>query len=176
MKNKELMLPVLAMFVVTAASNYLVEIPINSWLTYGAFSYPFSFLITELTNNAWGPQKARQVVYISFMFALIISFSFMNAQIAFASSIAFLVGQLLDITIFNQLRQQSWWVAPATASIVASLIDTIIFFSLAFYGTPLSWVTLACGDFMVKLLVDLAMLLPFRLAIRSRWQTQLAFG
>jgi uncharacterized PurR-regulated membrane protein YhhQ (DUF165 family) len=159
------MAAVFAMITFTAASNFLVEIPINNWLTWGTFTYPFTFLVSELTNRFYGPRLARRVVYFGFAAAIALSFSLLNRRIALASSIAFLVGQLLDISVFNRLRRQTWWVAPAGASFAASFVDTLIFFSLAFAGTQVPWVTLGLGDFGIKVLMDLGLLLPFRLAL-----------
>lgn len=160
------------MFVITAASNYLVEFPLNDWLTWGAFSYPLTFLVTEITNRSYGPQVARKVVYIGFFFAVLLAFTCMNPRIALASSLAFLCGQLLDIAIFNRLRQGAWWLAPGVSSVVASFIDTAIFFTIAFIGEPIPWLTLAAGDFGVKLLMDIVMLLPFRLAMGQNTSLQ----
>lgn len=174
-QNYHITSPVIALFTITAASNYLVEFSINDWLTWGAFSYPLSFLVTELTNRSYGPQVARKAVYIAFFFAVLLAFICMNRRIAIASSLAFLCGQLLDIAIFNRLRQSAWWLAPGVSSVVASLLDTGIFFTVAFIGEPVPWVTLAAGDFGIKLLMDLAMLLPFRLLMQKKtpWQTAL---
>lgn len=175
-KSHRIAAPVLAMFFITAASNYLVEFPLNDWLTWGAFTYPITFLVTELTNRTYGPQVARKVVYIGFFFAVLLAFSCMNPRIALASSLAFLCGQLLDIAIFNHLRQGAWWLAPGVSSVVASFIDTAIFFTVAFIGEPLPWMTLAAGDFGVKILMDLVMLLPFRFAIQKNAQWQLHYA
>lgn len=157
---------VLAMVLIVIASNYLVQFPINEWLTYGSFPYALSFLINELTNRFHGPKKARQVVYIGFIVGIILSFWLAPPKIAFASGLAFLISQLLDISIFNKLRQSAWWQAPFFASFLASLIDTSIFWSVAFWGEPVPALSWAVGDFFFKLLVDVGMLLPFRLAIR----------
>lgn len=157
------------MVIVTIASNYLVEIPLGNWLTWGAFTYPFSFLVSELMNRFYGPRKARQVVYAGFLVAVFLAFGWMNRRIAFASSMAFLVGQLLDISVYNKFRRGSWWLAPGLASISASMIDTIIFFSVAFAGTAEPWIRLAIGDFSIKLSMDLCLLLPFRLVL---WRGQ----
>lgn len=159
---------IISMVVAVAASNYLVEIPINDWLTYGAFTYPLTFLVTEVTNYCYGPRWARRVVYVGFVVAVALSLLFMNPQIACASGLAFLVGQLLDISVFRRLRQQAWWMAPACASVLGSLVDTVIFFSIAFFGQGMLMLTLAAGDFVVKLLVDVLMLLPFRFFLWRR--------
>lgn len=168
MRNKsvELSFAVIAMIIIVAASNYLVEIPINNWLTWGAFTYPFTFLVTELTNYHYGPKNARQVVYAGFAVAVLFSFMLMNPQIALASSIAFLVGQLLDVSVFNRLRQKRWWIAPAAASALAGVVDTAIFFSIAFFGGD--WIALAFGDLAIKLSMDLMLLVPFRMMLWQR--------
>ena len=153
----------LAMIFAIVISNILVEIPINNWLTYGAFTYPLTFLVTELTNYYYGPKLARRVVYIGFLVAFFLSLFLANIQIACASACAFLVGQLLDIGVFTHLRRRSWWLAPTLASFLGSLIDTLVFFSLAFWGQGLLILTLGAGDLGIKLVMDLAMLLPFRM-------------
>jgi queuosine precursor transporter len=163
--NKGMSVAIIAMMLVIASSNYLVQIEINKWLTWGAFTYPFSFFITEIINRFYGPKKARQVVYIGFTIAVALGLMFMNQQIAFASSVAFLASQLLDIGIFNQLRKARWWLAPGVASLLASFVDTLIFFYLAFYGQEVSWLQLGFGDLGIKLLMDLLLLLPFRMAL-----------
>jgi uncharacterized PurR-regulated membrane protein YhhQ (DUF165 family) len=154
-----------AMALILAASNYLVEIPIGNWLTWGAFTYPFSFLASELMNRFYGAHQARQVVYVGFLVAVILAFSWMNPRIAIASSTAFLMGQLLDISVFNRFRKRSWWIAPGLASVSASIVDTLIFFSIAFAGTTVPWIQLAVGDLCIKLVMDLGLLLPFKIAL-----------
>jgi len=159
----------LAMVWVVVLSNILVMYPINDWLTWGAFSYPLSFLVNELTNRLYGPQQARKVVYLGFIFAAILSSYLSTPQIAFASLSSFLISQLLDISIFNRLRKAAWWYGPLVASVSASLVDTAAFWFLAFWNEEISMILkLACGDFAVKCLMDIAFLLPFRLImIRS---------
>lgn len=169
-QNSSIIAAVVSMMIFTAASNYLVEIPISDWLTWGSFTYPLTFLVTELTNYYHGPKIARRVVYIGFTVAVTLSFMWMNRRIALASSCAFLFGQLLDISVFTHLRRKRWWIAPAAASVSASAIDTALFFSLAFAGQNVPWVTLAIGDFGVKLAMDLGMLLPFRWILWNRLQ------
>lgn len=170
---------VLAMAVVVTASNILVQYPINDLLTWGAFSYPVAFLITDLTNRALGPVRARKVVYVGFAIAVLLSLYFADPRIAVASGSAFLVAQLLDIAIFDRLRKQTWWLAPVASSTVASALDTFIFFWLAFAATGIPftlfgisfgetgvpWQTLALGDYLVKIGVALVMLIPFRLLL-----------
>lgn len=153
---------VAAMSALVATSNVLVQFPINDWLTWAAFTYPICFLVTDLTNRALGPDAARRVVYVGFALGVVLSVSLASWRIGLASGTAFLVAQLLDVKIFDRLRQATWWQAPLVSSTLASALDTALFFSLAFVGTGVPWVTLALGDFAVKLAMALAMLLPFR--------------
>ena len=158
-------------------SNYLVQFPINKFnlqeiLTYGAFSYPISFLITDLANRRFGKEKARKLVYFGFTFGILltlfISTNFndvISIRIAIGSGTAFLVAQLVDIEIFQNLRNKIWFIAPMTSSVFGSFIDTFLFFSISLLGTGTPWVTLAFGDLFVKLLMSLLMLIPFRLLI-----------
>ena len=167
------------MGVVVLASNYLVQFPINHYglneiLTYGAFSYPIAFLITDLANRSFGKVVARKIVYIGFAigisFTLLFSTNFadlISIRIAIGSGTAFLVAQLLDVQIFDKLRQKKWFVAPLTSSLIGSTVDTFIFFSISFYGTGIPWVTLSLGDLSVKIFVTLLMLIPFRLLLKT---------
>ena len=167
------------MGVVVLASNYLVQFPINYYglneiLTYGAFSYPIAFLITDLANRSFGKVVARKIVYIGFAigisFTLLFSTNFtdlISIRIAIGSGTAFLVAQLLDVQIFDKLRQKKWFVAPLTSSLIGSTVDTFIFFSISFYGTGVPWVTLSLGDLSVKIFVALLMLIPFRLLLKT---------
>lgn len=155
-----------AMSITVIVSNYLVLFPINDWLTWGAFPYPISLLITELTNSLYGPKKARKVVYVGFLLAVLLSIKLATPKIALASGIAFLTSQFLDIFIFNKLRQAPWWQAPFFASLIASLVDATIFWNIAFWGEDVPLLTWAIGDTSVKLLIDIAMLTPFRLMMR----------
>jgi hypothetical protein len=157
----------LAMVVIVILSNYLVSFPINDWLTWGAFSYPIAFLVTELTNQLHGPKLARRVVYVGFAIAVVLSIWLATPKIALASGVAFLCSQLLDIFVFNKLRRATWWYAPLFSSFAASVVDSAIFWTIAFWGEPVPLITWAIGDTGVKFLVDLAMLTPFRLAIRN---------
>jgi uncharacterized PurR-regulated membrane protein YhhQ (DUF165 family) len=159
-----------AMMAVVAASNLLVQHPftplgLEQVLTWGAFTYPVSFLVTDLTNRCAGPAMARRVVYAGFALGVILSAILSEPRIAAASGVAFLVGQLLDITVFNRLRQASWWKAPFAASALGSIVDTALFFSLAFAGTDVPWLSLGAGDLCVKLLYAVILLVPFRLAM-----------
>jgi queuosine precursor transporter len=159
---KELWLPTLAMIIIVVVSNIVVQIPINDWLTWGALTYPVCFLVTDLTNRRYGPAKARLVVYAGFALAVILSIWFAGARIAVASGTAFLLAQLVDVYVFNRLRGLAWWQTPLISSTLASALDTALFFSIAFYATPVPWVTLGIGDFGVKLVLALGMLIPFR--------------
>jgi len=160
---------VTAMALIVAASNYLVQFAINDWLTWAAFSYPVSFLITDLCNRTIGPRQARKVVYVGFAFAVILSIWLATPRIAIASGSAFLAAQVLDIFIFDRIRHsRRWWLPPLASSSVASALDTVIFFSIAFAGTAVPWISLGTGDYLVKLGMALVMLLPFGIAVRSR--------
>ncbi|MCL2309817.1 MAG: VUT family protein [Proteobacteria bacterium] len=155
----------LAMAAVVVSSNWLVQFPINDWLTYGAFTYPLAFLVSELTNRRAGPQAARQVAWLGFALAICVSAQLAPVRIAAASGLAFLCAQLLDISVFHRLRRQSWWRAPLIASVLASILDTAIFFSCAFAGTDMPWLTLAAGDLAFKLTMAIFLLMPFRLLL-----------
>ena len=165
------------MGVVVVISNYLVQFPVqflglSEVLTYGAFSYPVTFLITDLANRAYGKLVARKVVYIGFFIGIILTLfvstnfaDIISIRIAIGSGIAFFIAQNLDVQIFDQLRKRTWFIAPLFSSTLGSLADTFLFFSIAFYGTGIPWITLALGDLAVKLLITLAMLIPFRLLL-----------
>ena len=167
------------MGVVVVISNYLVQFPINYYglneiLTYGAFSYPIAFLITDLANRSYGKRVARKIVYFGFVlgigFTVLFSTDFadlISIRIAIGSGIAFLTAQLLDVQIFDRLRKKEWFVAPLTSSMIGSTIDTFLFFSISFYGTGVPWVTLSLGDLIVKVIVALIMLIPFRLLLKT---------
>ena len=166
------------MGLVVLASNYLVQFPIKYYgleeiLTYGAFSYPIAFLITDLANRSFGKLVARKIVYIGFtigiLFTLIFSTNFtdlISIRIAIGSGTAFIIAQLLDVQIFDQLRQKKWFIAPLTSSLIGSTVDTFLFFSISFYGTGVPWVTLSLGDLSVKILVAIIMLIPFRILLK----------
>ncbi len=155
----------LAMVIIIVSSNILVQYPLGDWLTWGAITYPFSFLVVDLANRYHGPQAARRIVYVGFIFAVVLSAWLATPRIAVASGTAFLCAELLDVTVFNRLRRRIWWQPPLVSTLAASVLDTAIFFSLAFAGTGVPWVTLAVGDFGVKLAIALFALLPFRLAL-----------
>ncbi|WP_269585180.1 queuosine precursor transporter [Roseibium sp. Sym1] len=201
---------ILAMAIVVAASNFLVQFPVQhvvgginlaDTLTWGAFTYPIAFLVTDLTNRRFGASAARKVVVTGFVLAIVVPMvfwafneAFTTPRILIASGTAFLVAQLLDVTIFNRLRRQTWWKAPITSSLIGSVIDTVLFFGIAFsagfafidglfgmedgslaFPVPflgiaedtqaLLWVSLAAGDFLVKILVAVALLAPYRIVL-----------
>ena len=163
------------MGIVIISSNYLVQFPINHFnlkeiLTYGAFTYPITFLITDLANRRFGKESAKKIVYIGFILGILltvfISTNFndvISIGIAIGSGTAFIIAQLIDIEVFQLFRFRKWFVAPITSSIFGSIIDTFLFFSISFLGTGVPWVSLAFGDLLVKLLISLMMLIPFRL-------------
>ena len=175
--NKLFLLLSFLMGVVVLSSNYLVQFPIKHYgleqiLTYGAFSYPVAFLITDLANRSYGKLIAKKIVYIGFAigisFTLLFSTNFgdlISVRIAIGSGAAFLVAQLLDVQIFDQLRKKKWFIAPLTSSFIGSTVDTFLFFSISFYATGIPWVTLSLGDLAVKIIVALVMLIPFRLLL-----------
>ena len=159
---------------IVALSNYLVLFPVHymglqDLLTYGAFSYPIAFLITDLSNRRYGKNTAKKIVYLGFILGVILTFYFstnysdlISVRIAIGSGVAFLVAQLIDVNIFDKLRKKIWFAAPLASSLVGSSIDTFLFFSISFYGTGVSWITLSFGDLLVKIFVALIMLIPFR--------------
>ncbi len=157
--------PILAMLLVIVSSNYLVQFPINDWLTWGAFTFPVAFLVTDLTNRAVGNEAARRVAWVGFAIAVVVSLALAPWRIAVASGVAFIVGQMLDIVAFNRLRAGSWWKAPLIGSVVASIVDTAIFFFLAFYGSDMNWLTLAAGDLSIKWLMAAVLLAPYRVML-----------
>jgi len=162
---------------VVALSNYLVQFPINYFglenlLTYGAFSYPVAFLITDLSNRRYGKNIAKKIVYLGFALGIFLTLYFstnysdlISIRIAIGSGTAFLVAQLIDVHIFDRLRNAIWFLAPLSSSLIGSTIDTFLFFSISFYGTGVNWLTLSFGDLSVKIFVALAMLIPFRLLL-----------
>ncbi len=173
-KDRLFFLLSLLMALIVAISNYLVQFPISYFdldeiLTYGAFSYPIAFLITDLSNRRYGKKAAKKIVYIGFFIGVFLTLffstdfmDFISIRIAIGSGIAFLVAQLIDVFIFDILRKKIWFIAPLASSLIGSAIDTFLFFSIAFYGTSLNWLTLSFGDLSVKIFVALIMLIPFR--------------
>ena len=166
------------MGVVVLSSNYLVQFPINYYglseiLTYGAFSYPVAFLITDLANRFYGKFVARKIVYFGFFIGIIFTLLFstdfadlISIRIAIGSGVAFITAQLLDIQIFDRLREKKWFIAPLTSSFIGSTVDTFLFFSISFYATGVPWITLSLGDLAVKLFVSLVMLIPFKILLK----------
>jgi len=154
-----------AMVLIVLTSNILVQYPLSDWLTWGAITYPFSFLVVDLANRYHGPRMARRIVYVGFVVALLLSAWLATPRIAVASGTAFLCAELLDVTIFNRLRRHAWWKPPLVSTLFASIVDTAIFFTMAFAGTDMPWVTLALGDLGVKLAIALFALVPFRVAL-----------
>ena len=177
--NRLFLLLSFMMGVVVLTSNYLVQFPIKHYgleeiLTYGALSYPIAFLITDLANRSYGKEVARKIVYIGFAlgvsFTLLFSTNFadlISVRIAIGSGTAFLVAQLLDVQIFDNLRKKTWYIAPLTSSIFGSTVDTFLFFSISFYATGVPWITLSLGDLTIKILITLLMLVPFRLLLKK---------
>ena len=176
-KNRFFFILALLMALIVLLSNYLVQFPINYFglkniLTYGAFSYPVAFLITDLANRKYGKSSAKKIVYMGFLLGVFLTFylstnysDLISIRIAFGSGIAFLFAQLVDVHIFDKLRKKIWFVAPLLSSLLGSTIDTFLFFSISFYGTNINWVTLSFGDLIVKLFVALLMLIPFRILL-----------
>ena len=162
---------------IVALSNYLVQFPVNyiglqDVFTYGAFSYPVAFLITDLANRKYGKAVAKRIVYIGFVLGVALTLYFstdfsnlISKRIAIGSGSAFLIAQLLDVQVFDSLRKKVWFVAPLISSLIGSSVDTFLFFSIAFYGTGVNWVTLSLGDLFVKIFVALLMLIPFRILL-----------
>ena len=167
------------MGIVVVLSNYLVQFPVQQFglseiLTYGAFSYPITFLITDLANRAYGKAVARKVVYFGFIIGILLTLfvstnfkDIISIRIAIGSGVAFFIAQNLDVQVFDRFRKKSWFVAPLTSSTLGSVTDTFLFFSIAFYATGVPWVSLAMGDLVVKLFITLIMLIPFRLLLNK---------
>jgi len=176
-ENRLFFILAFSMAFVIVVSNYLVQFPINyfnleSLLTYGAFSYPVAFLITDLANRKYGIKTAKKIVYFGFVLGVLLTIFFsinysdlISIRIAIGSGTAFLVAQLIDVYVFNKLRKKLWFVAPLTSSTIGSVIDTFLFFFIAFYGTEVKWIHLSFGDLSVKLFVALIMLIPFRILL-----------
>ena len=176
-ENRFIFILAFLMALIVVLSNYLVQFPVHymgfqDLLTYGAFSYPIAFLITDLSNRRYGKNTAKKIVYLGFILGVILTFYFstnysdlISVRIAIGSGTAFLVAQLIDVNIFDKLRKKIWFVAPLVSSLIGSSIDTFLFFSISFYGTGVNWVTLSFGDLFVKIFVALMMLIPFRLLL-----------
>ena len=176
-ENRFIFILAFLMALIVVLSNYLVQFPVHymgfqDLLTYGAFSYPIAFLITDLSNRRYGKNTAKKIVYLGFILGVILTFYFstnysdlISVRIAIGSGTAFLVAQLIDVNIFDKLRKKIWFAAPLVSSLIGSSIDTFLFFSISFYGTGVKWVTLSFGDLFVKIFVGLIMLIPFRLLL-----------
>ena len=174
-ENRFIFILAFLMALIVVLSNYLVQFPVHymgfqDLLTYGAFSYPIAFLITDLSNRRYGKNTAKKIVYLGFILGVILTFYFstnysdlISVRIAIGSGTAFLVAQLIDVNIFDKLRKKIWFAAPLVSSLIGSSIDTFLFFSISFYGTGVNWVSLSLGDLTVKIIVALAMLIPFRI-------------
>ncbi len=200
--SKGMTVGVLLMATVVFVSNILVQFLFGNWLTWGAFTYPIAFLITDIMNRLYGAAAARRVVFAGFLVG--VSCSFVGTQIvgefgplvtfriAAGSGIAFLSAQLLDVAIFDQLRQRRWWKAPLLSSLIGSTVDTVLFFTIAFSAmlvfvessndvswanemipllgvgavAPL-WVSMAVADWGVKFSLALIALVPFRVVTRG---------
>ena len=177
--NKIVLFLSMIMGAVVLTSNYLVQFPIYYYglseiLTYGAFTYPLAFLITDLANRSYGKEIAKKIVYFGFFigisFTLFFSTNFsdlISIRIAIGSGTAFIVSQRIDVYVFDKLRNKYWFIPPLVSSINGSVVDTFLFFSIAFYATGISWFTLALGDLVVKLSVALLMLVPFRMLLKT---------
>ena len=182
-ENRFFFILAFSMALVIALSNYLVQFPVKyiglqDLLTYGAFSYPVAFLITDLSNRRYGKNTAKKIVYLGFALGVFLTFYFstnysdlISIRIAIGSGTAFLVAQLIDVNIFDKLRNKIWFAAPLISSLIGSTIDTFLFFSISFYGTGINWITLSFGDLFVKIFVALAMLIPFRLLLSHVQET-----
>ena len=176
-KNKLFFILSFFMAFVVAVSNYFVQYPIKFFnlenlLTYGAFTYPVSFLITDLSNRRYGKEGAKKIVYLGFALGVFLTFFFstdykdlISIRIAIGSGSAFLIAQMIDVNIFDKLRNRIWFTAPLVSSLIGSCIDTFLFFSISFYGTGINWVTLSLGDLLVKIFIALIMLIPFRILL-----------
>jgi len=176
-KNRNFFILAISMSIIIVLSNYLVQFPVNyfglkNFLTYGAFSYPIAFLITDLSNRHYGKKVAKKIVYLGFALGVFLTFYFstnysdlISIRVAIGSGTAFLLAQLIDVNIFDKLRNKIWFAAPLTSSLIGSTIDTFLFFSIAFYGTGINWLSLSLGDLFVKIFVALLLLIPFRLLL-----------
>lgn len=162
MRMAPFLVAVLAMGIIVFASNLLVQVPLNAWLTWGGLSYPVAFLVTDLLNRRYGPQAARRVAWAGFATAIFVSVWVASPRVAVASGLAFITAQLVDIAIFDRMRDQRWWRAPLWGGLTGALFDTFIFFAVAFAATGKPWITWMLGDLAIKLVVNASMLAPFR--------------
>ncbi len=159
---------ILAMGAIVLSSNILVQFPLNDWLTWGAFTYPVAYLVIDLVNRRYGPVVSRKVAWAGFAVAVLASLLLAPPRIALASGTAYIASQLLDIQVFDRLRQGNWWRAPLVSTVLSATLDTALFWSIAFAGANLPWTSWAAGDLAVKLGIGITMLLPFRIMIRRR--------
>ncbi|ADP16635.1 MULTISPECIES: queuosine precursor transporter [Achromobacter] len=162
MSRPQFAIAVLCMLVVVVGSNILVQVPLNDWLTWGGLSYPVAFLVTDVLNRRFGPAAARRVVWFGFAAALVVSVWVASPRIALASGLAYICAQLVDIQVFDRLRDQRWWRAPLVSGVLGAILDTAVFFSVAFAATGAPWMTWMMGDLAIKLAVNISMLAPFR--------------
>ncbi len=162
MRMTQFLIAVFCMVLVVVASNVLVQVPLNDWLTWGGLSYPIAFLVTDVLNRRFGPAAARRVVWFGFGAALVVSVWVASPRIALASGLAYICAQLVDIHVFDRLRDQRWWRAPLIAGVIGATLDTAVFFSVAFMASGAPWVTWLMGDLAIKLVVNISMLAPFR--------------
>jgi uncharacterized PurR-regulated membrane protein YhhQ (DUF165 family) len=162
MTRQQFVVAVLCMGTIVMGSNILVQFSINDWLTWGGLSYPIAFLVTDILNRRFGPDAARRVAWVGFAVALTVSIWLASPRIAVASGLAFICSQLADIAVFDRLRNQRWWVPPLLSGTVGALLDTALFFTVAFAATQTPWVTWMLGDLAIKLVVNVTMLVPFR--------------
>lgn len=168
---RAVLLGILAMALVISVSNFLVQYPINDWLTWGHFSFPVTFFVADLVNRRLGASRARTVAYVGFILAVVVSYWLASPRIAVASGSAFIIGQLINIGVFDRLRDRNWWHAPFISSSIASTVDTIVFYGIAFAGTGLPWVTWSIGDYAVKLASALFLILPYFIVTRQFWSS-----
>ncbi len=179
LRSKLFFVLAISMAGLVAISNFLVQFPVNyfemdSILTYAAFTYPITFLITDLANRKYGKFIARKIVYLGFFTGVLLTLYFstnfkdlISIRIAIGSGVAFLIAQLLDVNIFDILRKKLWFIAPLASSLIGSMVDTFLFFSISFYNTEVPWISLAIGDFIVKILMSMLMLIPFRMLLKK---------
>ena len=179
LRSKLFFVLAISMAGLVAISNFLVQFPVNyfemdSILTYAAFTYPITFLITDLANRKYGKFIARKIVYLGFFTGVLLTLYFstnfkdlISIRIAIGSGVAFLIAQLLDVNIFDILIKKLWFIAPLVSSLIGSMVDTFLFFSISFYNTEVPWISLAIGDFIVKILMSMLMLIPFRMLLKK---------
>ncbi len=165
MKNSQFIIACVLMGVVILSANILVAIPVNDWFTYGALTFPICFLITDTVNRLYGVQSARKVVVFGFVVGVVLSLYFADKRIALASGMAFIMGQMLDVFVFDKLRQATWWKAPVFSSALSSVVDTALFFTIAFAGSGDPWMTWALGDLFAKYIMVVALIPAYRILL-----------